>query len=165
MDFAHVADRAGPDVFDGGARIVEGMALVAHLRCNFGFFRGARHFARFFDGPGEGLLDVNVFVKLHGGQSDGGVHVVGGGHQDGVDVLLAIQHFAIVLVALGFRQMLGFEADHGVEAGLRLHGVKRRLWLARGGRRGRMFQAVSQSLNVRVEPFETLVRVTPVHVA
>ena len=165
MHFADVADGAGPDVFDGRARIVEGMALVAHLRGDFGIFRSPRHFAGFLNGPSERFLDVDVFVKLHGGERDRGVHVVGGGHQDGVNVLLAVEHFAIILVALGFRQMLGFEADHGVETGLRLHGIKLGLRLARGGRRGWMIQAVSQPLNIRVEALEALIGVAPVHIA
>ncbi len=107
VDFADFADGAGPDVFDGGAGFVEGVALVAHLRGDFGFFGAAGEVAGFFDTPGERLLHVDVLAEIHGGGGDGGVHVVGSGDDDGVDVFLVLEHVAVIFVALGFRQ-LGF---------------------------------------------------------
>src|SRR5437764_12076533 len=71
VDFANLANRAGPNVFHGGARIVEGVALVAHLRDDFVFLGGARHFAGFFDGPGQWFLHVHVFMMFHRGECDG----------------------------------------------------------------------------------------------
>src|SRR5256884_1207213 len=44
---AHLADCAGQNIFDGGTRVVHGMALVAHLCCDFACFRCARHLAGF----------------------------------------------------------------------------------------------------------------------
>src|SRR5438552_13404908 len=49
VDFADVADGASPNVFDGGASLVRGMTLVAHLRDDFGLLRAPRKLARFFD--------------------------------------------------------------------------------------------------------------------
>ena len=37
VDFADFANHAGLDVFDRGASVVEGMALIAHLCGDFGF--------------------------------------------------------------------------------------------------------------------------------
>src|SRR5437899_12572891 len=50
---AHLADCAGQNIFDGGTRVVHGMALVAHLCCDLAFFRCARHLSGFVDGPGQ----------------------------------------------------------------------------------------------------------------
>ena len=125
---------ASPDVFDGGARIVEGVALVAHLRGDFGLFCALGHFASFFDRPGERLLHVDVFVKIHGRKSDGSVHVIGGGDENGVNILLLFEHPAIVLVAFGFWEMLVFEPDHIVQPRFGFRGIERRLRLARGWR-------------------------------
>src|SRR5215467_15890998 len=60
--------------------------------------------------------------------------------------------------------MFVFEADHVVQARFSSHGIERRLRLARS-RSGGICQTVAQSLDVRVEPFETLLHVAPIHVA
>ena len=106
-----------------------------------------------------------MFVKVHGGESDGRVHVVGGGHQHGVNVFLLFEHLAIVFVAFGLGKMLGLQADHVVQARLGFHGIKWRLGLARARRRRRMVEAVPQLLDVGVQTLETFVRVAPVDVA
>ena len=126
MHLAHVADRAAPQVLDGGPSIVGGVALVAHLRGDFGFLCTTRKFASFFDRPAERLLDVHMLAKLHGRQGNGGVHVVGRGDHDGVDILLALEHLAIVGVARGFLEVDRPESDHSVDARLRLDGIKGR---------------------------------------
>ena len=87
---AHLADCAGQNIFDGGTRVVHGMALVAHLCCDFAFFRCARHLAGFVDRPGQRLLHINVFVQVHGGEGDRRMHVISGGHEHGIDVFLAV---------------------------------------------------------------------------
>ena len=48
-----------------------------------------------------------MFAKVHGGEGDGSVHVVGSGDEDGVDVFLLVEHFAKVGVASGVREMGG----------------------------------------------------------
>src|SRR5439155_17772905 len=76
VDFAHVADGASPNVFDGGASLVRGRTVVAHLGDDFGFFSAAGKLARFFDRPAKRLLDVDVFADFHSRQGDRCVHVV-----------------------------------------------------------------------------------------
>src|SRR5207247_5566457 len=49
VDFTNVADRAGPEVFDGGASLIRGVPLVAHLRDDLGFFRAPGELACFFN--------------------------------------------------------------------------------------------------------------------
>jgi len=85
-----------------------------------------------------------VFAEFHGGEGDGGVHVVGSGDEDGVNVLLAIEHLAIVGVASGFRKVYGLQTDHGVEAGLGSCRIERRIGVA-GLRSGRKLDALSDS--------------------
>src|SRR6266446_1420731 len=58
VHFANVADGAGPNVFDGGASVVRGVPLVAHLRDDFGFFGTSGKLACFFNRPAKRLLDV-----------------------------------------------------------------------------------------------------------
>src|SRR5258708_26014778 len=84
VHFANVADGAGPDVLDGGASIVRGVALVAHLRGDFGFLGAARKLAGFFDGPAEWLLEVDEFAAILGREVDKSVYVVVNGDVDGV---------------------------------------------------------------------------------
>jgi len=112
VDFAHVADSAGPDVFDGGARVVQGMPLVAHLRGNLSVFGAARELASFFDRPADRLLHIDMLAQSHGGQGNRRVHVVRRGDHDGVNVLLAFEHVAIIAIELRSRQVLGLEPDH-----------------------------------------------------
>ncbi len=93
-------DRAGLDVFDREASVVERMALIAHLRGDFGFLGALRQLPSFIDGPGERLLHVDVFTESHGGESDRRMHMVRSGDEDSVDILLVLEHVAIVLIAL-----------------------------------------------------------------
>ncbi len=165
MDFAHVADGAGPDVFDGGARVVQGMPLVAHLRGNLGVFGAARELASFFDRPADRLLHIDMLAQSHGGQGNRCVHVVRRGDHDGVDVLLVLEHIAIVLIALRSRQMVGLELDHGIEPRLRLYAIEPHGRLSRARRWRRLIDARAQVLDVGVEPIERLAGIAPVHVA
>ena len=83
-------------------------------------FETLHHLQRFGDGVRHGLLAVDVLAGLHGGDGDGRVPVVGGGDQDGVDVL-AVEHLPIVargrrvgLNFLGAAEVAVVEvADHG----------------------------------------------------
>jgi len=63
------------------------------------------------------------------------VHVVGRGDQDGVNVLLALEHLAIVGIASGFQEVDGLERTICQRAPA-LHGIERHLRLARGGGAG-----------------------------
>ena len=103
MNFADFADGAGLNEFDSGFRIVERAPLVAHLSDELGlvFGRGGE-FAALINGPAERFLNVDVLVEIHGGKSDGGMHVIGSSDDNAVDVLLLLEHFAIVGIALGF---------------------------------------------------------------
>jgi hypothetical protein len=80
--------------------------LVAHLGDDA---RAARRFlqhAGLVHRPGERLLHVHVLARVHGGQRDDGVQVVGRGDDDRVDVLLLREHLAEVHVAPGLRVLL-----------------------------------------------------------
>src|SRR2546429_7899302 len=64
VDFAHVADGASPNVFDGGASFVRRVTLVAHLRDDFGFFSAAGKHARFFHPPTKPVSGVSAVVQV-----------------------------------------------------------------------------------------------------
>ena len=60
--------------------------------------RRLREGAGLEDGMGQGLLHIDMFAGLHGGHGDGRVRVIRRRHDDGVDVLLAVQHLAEIPV-------------------------------------------------------------------
>jgi len=49
-----------------------------------------------------------MFAEIHSSQSDSRVHVVGCGDDDGVDIFLALEHFAKVGVVRGFGRWMDF---------------------------------------------------------
>src|ERR1700726_1230864 len=130
MNLAYVSYGSARDVFDGGARFVTGMALIAHLRGDFRFFGATRETARFVNGPSKWLLHVNMLAEGHGSQRDGRVHVIGSGDDDGLDVFLLLEHLAIVFVALGFGQV-GLELHHVRKLRLGLLAIELRYGLPR----------------------------------
>jgi hypothetical protein len=84
-----------------------GEALVAHLGRDLIFDRGLLQEARFPDGAGERLFDVDVLAALHAGEGDGGVHEIGHADGDGVDILaLFLQHHAEVFVLGSLLELL-----------------------------------------------------------
>jgi len=110
MNFANFADRAGLNEFDSGFCVVERAPLVAHLSGELGFVFGlGGEFAALINRPAERLLNINVLVEVHSGESDRGMHVVGSSDDNAVDVLLLLEHFAIVGIALGFGDEIVFE--------------------------------------------------------
>ena len=78
----------------------------------FGALGLARELPRFGDRPGQRLLHVDVLAEIHRRQRDRRVHVVGRRDDDGVDVLLLVEHLPVVLVARGARQVLVLQALH-----------------------------------------------------
>ena len=109
------------------ASLVARVALVAHLRHELGIVLGLlRQHACFVDRPAQGLLDVDVLAGIHGRDRDRRVHVIGGGDDDRVDVLLLLEHLAIVAILLDLRQL---DVD---EPGQVLGGVGARTLLVRG---------------------------------
>ena len=171
MDLAHLADGARPHVLDGGSRIVPRVALVAHLRRDACALRFASELPRFGDGPRQRLLHVHVFAEIHRRQCDQCVHVVGRGDDDRVDVLLLVEHLAVVLIARGARQMVGLQPLHPLDLpghALSLDGGQRRLRPALRVATRPIRRPIQPRLLVRyvaVERGKPFVRVLPVDVA
>jgi len=44
----------------------------------------------------EGLLAENVFVFAHGRGGDGGVEMVGGANDDGIEIFFFVEEFAVI---------------------------------------------------------------------
>src|SRR4030081_935158 len=112
------------------------MALVTHLRCDSHFFSAARQPAGFINRPSQWLLYVNMFIQVHSRQRDWRVHVIGGGHYHGVNVFLALEHLAVILIVFRFRPVLGLQTNHPPEPLLGLPAIefhwrpsRARLWI------------------------------------
>ncbi len=127
--------------------------------------RALRQLPGFIDGPSEWLLHVNVFTESHSRERDRRVHVVGGGDEYGVDVFLVIEHVAIILIALGFRQLLVFQANHSGKARLSLGAIELDWRLTRSGLWIGIVEALLQVRDFGVEVVEAFVGVAPVDVA
>ena len=165
MNFADFADGAGLNEFDSGFRIVERAPLVTHLSGELGVVLGlSSKFATFIDGPAERLLNVDVLVEIHGCKSDGGMHVVGSSDDNAVDVLLLLEHFAIVGIALGFGDEIVFEMQDIVEAGFGLGGVSSRHGLGRPGGIG-MIDMLLEVGGIGIETCEFFIGEAPVNIA
>ncbi len=101
MEFGDVADFAAPDDFGAFAGAGVGVALVTHLGGDAVFGGGGGELLGFPNGAGEGLLAVDVFATGYGPHGGGGVHVIGAGDEDGVDLLVLVEHDPEVLVLRG----------------------------------------------------------------
>jgi len=106
-----VADGAAANVLVAGARAVARVSLVPHLRDDGGFLlRLLRQRTRLLDRPAEWLLHVDVLVQIHGREGYDCVHVIRCRDHDRIDVLLLVEHPAIVAVSLQPRDLLAGEA-------------------------------------------------------
>jgi hypothetical protein len=106
MNLAHLANLARPEDLASHPRGIVGVALIAHLGGDFVLLRRLRQQPRFPRRPGKGFFHVDVLARLHASQGAGGVHVVGGPDDHGIDVLAGfIEHLAKVLVLLGLRPL------------------------------------------------------------
>ena len=110
-----------------------------------------------------------MLAEVHRGQRDRRVHVIGCGDDDRVDVLLLVEHLAVVLVAGGARQVLVLQPLHPSD------GERNALAIDRGQRRfrpslrveawRRPIEPLLLAADVGVEGGERLVRVVPIDVA
>ena len=157
VDFAHVANRARSDVLVHQARVVGRVALIAHLRHDLRVDRLLRQRATLLHRPRQGLLDVDVLAEAHRCRRDHGVGVIGRRDQHRVDVLLLLQHLAVVDVA---RRLTGLVAQrlHAGELGLRAGALPCR-------HRARLGQALLGRGRLLREAVERTAGVAPVHVA
>ena len=152
---AHFAYSAGPHILVHPARIVARVPLIAHLRRQLLLLRFLRQFPHLVDRPGEWLLDVDVLAQSHRGRCDDRVRVVRRGDQHGVDVLLLLEHLAIVLIAFRLRQVLVLEpARSGY-----LFGDAAAFFVRPG-----LFQPALLPLDLGPQPVKPLGRVAPIHI-
>ena len=107
MDLRDFAEDAALEYLDVAALSVGAVAVVAHLRDYAASLRNLAEPLGLEEGAHERLLHVDVQAALHGGYGGGGVHVVGGGDDHGVEVLLLVEHVAPVAVAAGLRTTRG----------------------------------------------------------
>ena len=114
MHLADLAEGAALDVLDAAARVVGRVTLVAHLRHDLRIVeRLLREVPRLVHRPAQRLLHVHVLAEAHRGRGDRGVHVIGRRHDHRVDVLLLLEHLAIVAILLQPRDLLVDEAAQG----------------------------------------------------
>ena len=89
------ADTAALNEIDGVAELTPAALLHAALEDPVAGADGVREGFAFFDGVGDGLFEVDVFAGARASQATVHVPVVGGGDEDGVD-LLVVEHLAII---------------------------------------------------------------------
>src|SRR6185436_15700691 len=161
---ADLADRPLLDVLDRRPRLGVRVPLVAHLRGDLRVRLGlAGEHARLFDRPAQRLLHVDVLAEIHRRGRDRRVHVIGRGDDHRVDVLLLVEHLAVVAVLFDLRYLVDEALQHlgrltlarrielGILAALRLPGG-----------RGRRVAPPLELLRVAIE---RPLRVIPVDVA
>ncbi len=98
----HSVDLAQAAVADPLARLAaaaDGAILGTHLDNPAITSRRLDHLPALVDRPAERLLAIDVLARLAGQHGDGGVPVVGRGHEHGVDVL-AVEDAAKILVGI-----------------------------------------------------------------
>ena len=96
VHFADGADGAGPYPFTEEASVFGSLIANGDLRGDAGFAGDIGDAAGFVDGVREGLLAENVFVFAHGRGGNGGVEMVGGADDDGVEVFFFFEEFAVI---------------------------------------------------------------------
>ena len=129
VHLAHLADGAGLEPLLHQAQPLFRVALIAHLRDDLVLARRFGQGARLADGAGQRLLHVDVLAELHRRHGHEGVRVIGRRDDDRVDVLLLLEHHAVVLVLRGRLREVGrrrLAADARVLGGLALVDVAER---------------------------------------
>ena len=107
LHLAHRPDDAGLDPLADEPGAVVGVALVPHLGDDALLAGHRGQGARLGDGPGEGLLAVDVLAAPHRLHRDDRVGVVGSGDDDRVEVGLVVEHAPVV----GVGARLGIEGE------------------------------------------------------
>ena len=104
VEFFDLADGAGTDDFYSAAGAFHGVALLAHLGDNAGFFSFLLHPVHLVDRVGKGFFAVNMESVLHSGDGGNSVGMIRGADDDGVEVFgLLVEHGSKVAVAGGVR--------------------------------------------------------------
>ena len=107
MGFPDLADHASPDKFDGPTQPPFRRPLITHLRDHLVLSGGFPHDPRFIHGTRQWFLAVHMFTELHRRHSRHGVRVIGGGHQNRINLLFhLIEHPAKIRIRLGSRMFL-----------------------------------------------------------
>ena len=88
IDILDFADAAVADEFAGGAEFAGGTLHGAELKDALIAANGVNHGAAFRDGVSHGLLTVDIFPGVGGGDGDEGMPVVRGGDNDCIDVFV-----------------------------------------------------------------------------
>jgi len=96
--FANLADDAGlqhlDEGFEGGCRV----ELDAHLRDDFVLAGRLGEFAGFVDGVCQWFFTIDVLTHFDCGHRGDGVDVVRGGDDDGIYVILLLEHYVKIFV-------------------------------------------------------------------
>jgi hypothetical protein len=107
MHLGDVADLIGPNHFRTLTGAFVRITLVAHLRGHLVLRRCFSQLAALPHGMRQRLLDVDVFAPLHGPDGGRGVHKIGDGDDDRVDVVVfLVEHDPEILVARSRLELL-----------------------------------------------------------
>ncbi len=84
-----------------------GVNLVSHLRDELFLFGEQPHLTRFPDRVRQRLLAITVFAAIHGEHRGRSVHVIGGRHDDGIELVAQLlDHLAVIGEVGDARKML-----------------------------------------------------------
>ena len=102
MGLGDVTDRPGGDVFGHAADALAAVTLIAHLSQDLLFARGVGEGPAFGDIMGQWLLAEDMLAIMDGADGGRGVVVIGRGHKDDVEILVAlVEHLAVIVEDLG----------------------------------------------------------------
>ncbi len=103
MCLGDLADSARPDILTQAAGFSGGLALVAHLRHNFGLVGGRRQAPRFPYRVRKRLFAIDVLPALDGLHGREGMMMIGRRDDNSVDLLHLVEHLAVIgeLLRLG----------------------------------------------------------------
>src|SRR6185295_9777121 len=97
-DLAHRPNGAVPNPFAEQAGGFGGLVCDCDLSGHAGFLRDLGDASRLVDGVRQRLLAENMFALLHRHSGDGRVQVVGGAHDNRVQIFLLLKEFAEITV-------------------------------------------------------------------
>ena len=106
-DFTHWPNCAIPNPFTQQARGFRGLIRDSDLSGHAGIARDFGHAAGFIDGVGQRLLAKDMLALLHRRHGYGRVQVVGGAHDNGIEVLVLLEQLPEVAVGRAAARLAG----------------------------------------------------------
>ena len=105
VNFLHLPDRAVMNELDGRPVGRMRLDLIPHLRHDLEALGRLAHLPGLEDGVREWLLALDVLAEMHRRQAGAGMHVIGGGNDDGIEKLRLVEKPAPIGQPLRLRKL------------------------------------------------------------